>query len=143
MPVGCAQYGYRTVVVQTGTQGLTGNFNVVAPPPPPTPYVWYETPSTGIPGQTVSVYFYGANTEWDPDPVTGTKLTGWDAKNITVNTYQIVSPTEAIANITINSSASRRDDGADVYHQRHHLQRRLRRLEVDNASFTSSSRSRC
>ena len=111
-PVGCAQYGYRTVVVQTGTQGLTGSFNVVAPPPPPTPYVWYETPSTGIPGQTVSVYFYGANTEWDPNPTTGTKLTGWDAKNITVNTYQIVSPTEAIANITINSSASQSESMA-------------------------------
>jgi hypothetical protein len=48
VPVGCAQYGYRTVVVQTGTQGLTGNFDVVAPPPPPTPYVWYESPSSGI-----------------------------------------------------------------------------------------------
>ncbi|MGB6746110.1 MAG: hypothetical protein WBE38_20845, partial [Terracidiphilus sp.] len=53
VPVGCAQYGYRTVVVQTGTQGLTGNFDVVAPPPPPTPYVWYESPTTGIPGQTL------------------------------------------------------------------------------------------
>ncbi|MGD0911310.1 MAG: Ig-like domain-containing protein, partial [Terracidiphilus sp.] len=105
VPAGCAQYGYRTVVVQTGTQGLTGSFDVTPPPPPPTPYVWYEAPSSGIPGQTVSVYFYGANTEWNPDPTTGTTLTGWDANNITVNSYQIVSPTEATANITINSSA--------------------------------------
>jgi hypothetical protein len=105
VPVGCAQYGYRTVVVQTGTQGLTGNFDVVAPPPPPTPYVWYESPSSGIPGQTVSVYFYGANTEWNPDPTTGTTLTGWNSNYITVNSYQIVSPTEALVNITIKSTA--------------------------------------
>jgi hypothetical protein len=105
VPVGCAQYGYRTVVVQTGTQALTGSFDVVAPPPPPTPYVWYEQPSSGIPGQTVSVYFYGANTEWNPNPTTGTKLTGWNSNYITVNTYQIVSPTEAIANITIKPNA--------------------------------------
>ena len=133
VPAGCAQYGYRTVVVQTGTQGLTGSYNVVAPPPPPTPYVWYETPSSGIPGQTVSVYFYGANTEWDPG---NTTLTGWDAHNITVNTYQIVSPTEAIANITIASGLTQPesmaltftttgttyDDGSAG-------------VEVDNASF--------
>ena len=131
VPVGCAQYGYRTVVVQTGTQGLTGNFDVVAPPPPPTPYVWYEAPSSGIPGQTVSVYFYGVNTEWNIDPVTGTTLTGWDANNITINTYQVVSPTEAIANITINPNAPAETmgltfttNGTATYG-----------TEVDNASF--------
>ena len=55
-----AQFGYRTVVVQTGTQGLTGNFLVLAPPPPPTPYIWYESPTTGIPGQTSDHHFLGA-----------------------------------------------------------------------------------
>ena len=106
VPVGCAQYGYRTVVVETGTQGLTGNFDVIPPPPPPTPYVWYEAPSSAIPGQTVSVYFYGANTEWNPNPTGGTTLTGWDANNITVNSYQIVTPTEALVNITVNPNAA-------------------------------------
>jgi hypothetical protein len=132
VPTGCAQYGYRTVVVQTGTQGLTSSYNVTAPPPPPTPYVWYESPSSGIPGQTVSVYFYGANTEWTDE----TTLTGWDAKTITLNTYQVLPPNEAIANITVNSgdtqpeamaltfttTGTTYDDGSAG-------------LEVDNASF--------
>ncbi len=131
VPTGCAQYGYRTVVVQTGTQGLTGSFNVVAPPPPPTPYVWYESPTTGIPGQTLTVHFSGANTEWDPNPVTGTQLTGWNAA-ITVNSFQITSATSAIANITIapdatasTSALTFTTNGTASYGQ-----------EVDNAQFT-------
>jgi hypothetical protein len=102
VPANCAQYGYRTVVVQTGPQGLTGNFDVVPPPPPPTPYVWYESPSSGIPGQTLTINFAGANTEWTPDTTT---LTGWDANNITVNTFQITGAASATANITINPLA--------------------------------------
>jgi hypothetical protein len=131
VPVGCAQYGYRTVVVQTGTQGLTGSFNVVAPPPPPTPYVWYESPSTGIPGQTLTIHFSGANTEWNPDPVSGTQLTGWNAA-ITVNSFQITSATSAIANITISPTATASTSaltlttpGTESYG-----------TEVDNAQFT-------
>ncbi len=131
VPAGCAQYGYRTVVVQTGTQGLTGSFNVVAPPPPPTPYVWYESPTTGIPGQTLTIHFSGANTEWNPDPVTGTQLTGWNAA-ITVNSFQITSATSAIANITIAANATASTsaltfttNGTASYG-----------TEVDNAQFT-------
>ncbi|HEX4004971.1 MAG TPA: Ig-like domain-containing protein [Acidobacteriaceae bacterium] len=102
-----AQIGYRTVVVQTGTQGLTGNFLVEAPPPPPTPYIWYESPTTGIPGQTLSINFVGANTEWNPspDPSIGTVLTGWNS-DITVNSFQITSPTTATANISVSPGAT-------------------------------------
>ncbi len=63
---GCARPA-PTVVVQTGAQGLTGNFQVTAPAPPPTPYIWYESPSSGIPGQTLTITFSGAYTHWDPN----------------------------------------------------------------------------
>jgi hypothetical protein len=130
-PAGCAQYGYRTVVVQTGTQGLTGSFNVVAPPPPPTPYVWYESPTTAIPGQTVSVYFYGANTQW----TTATTLTGWDANNVTVNTYQVLPPSEAIANITISPNAHGEQMGLTFNSTGTTYNDGCTGCEVDDASF--------
>ncbi len=104
VPAGCAQVGYRTVVVQTGAQGLTGNFQVTAPPPPPSPYIWYENPSSGIPGQTVNITFYGYYTEWDPNPTTGTQLTGFNA-DVTVDTFQITSPTSAIATVSVSPTA--------------------------------------
>jgi hypothetical protein len=131
-PAGCAQYGYRTVVVQTGTQGLTGSFDVVPPPPPPTPYVWYEAPSSALPGQTVSVYFYGANTQWTDE----TTLTGWDANNVTVNTYQVLPPSEAIANITINPSAPAEQMGLTfTTNGTTYNNNGTAGLEVDDASF--------
>lgn len=99
-----AQVGYRTVVVQTGSQGLTGYFQVTAPAPPPQPYIWYENPSSGIPGQTLTITFGGSNTHWDPNPTTGTQLTGFDS-NVTINTFQVTSPTSALANITISPAA--------------------------------------
>jgi hypothetical protein len=99
-----AQVGYRTVVVQTGAQGLTGYFQVTAPAPPPQPYIWYENPSSGIPGQTLTISFGGANTHWDPNPTTGTQLTGFDT-NVTINSFQVTSPTSALANITISPAA--------------------------------------
>jgi methionine-rich copper-binding protein CopC len=114
-----AQVGYRTVTVATtgisgapngGVQVLTGNFLVTAPAPPPTPYIWYESPSSGLPGQTFTITFYGAYTQWDPNPVTGTQLTGFDntdpSTGITVNTFQVTSPTSALANITIGPNAT-------------------------------------
>jgi hypothetical protein len=131
VPANCAQYGYRTVVVQTGTQGLTGSFNVVAPPPPPTPYVWYESPTTGIPGQTLTIHFAGANTEWNPDPVSGTQLTGWNAA-ITVNSFQITSATSAIANVTIAANATASTSALTLTTQGTESYG----TEVDNAQFT-------
>lgn len=100
-----AQLGYRTVVVQTGTQGLTSNFLVQAPPPPPTPFIWYESPSSGLPGQTFTITFEGSNTSWNPDPISGTRLTGFNS-SITLNTFQVTGPTTALANITIAAGAS-------------------------------------
>ncbi len=100
-----AQLGYKTVVVQTGAQVLTGNFLVQAPPPPPTPYISSESATTGIPGQTLTINFTGVNTEWDPDPVTGTQLTGFD-NSITVNSFQVTSHTTARTNITISPTAN-------------------------------------
>ncbi len=105
-----AQVGYRTVVVQTGAQGLTSNFLVTAPAPPPTPYIWLLSPSSGLPGQTFNVTFYGAFTHWDPGTgpacgQTGTTLTGFNAA-VTVNCFQVTSPTTATANITISPTAT-------------------------------------
>ena len=91
-----AQQGYRTVVVMTGMQGLTSNFQVYSPPPP-VPYISYFWPSSGLPGQTFTVSFTGANTHWDPATTTPTFGDG-----ITVNTFQVLSPTSAVANITIS-----------------------------------------
>jgi hypothetical protein len=104
-----AQLGYRTVQVTTtglpaGTQILTSNFQVTAPAPPPSPYIWYESPSSGLPGQTFTITFYGANTHWDPNPTLGTQLTGFNS-DITINTFQVTSPTSAVANITISPTA--------------------------------------
>ncbi len=105
-----AQLGYRTVQVTTtglpaGTQILTGNFLVQAPPPPPTPYIWYENPSSGIPGQTLTINFYGQYTQWNPDPVTGTILAGFNA-DVTVDNFQVTSPTSAYATVTVSPTAT-------------------------------------
>ena len=96
VPTGCAQLGYRTVIVQTGAQVLTGNFQVTAPAPPPTPYIWYESPWSGLPGQTFTITFYGLYTNWDIGPgeacsQSGTTLTGFNAA-VTVNCFQVLSP---------------------------------------------------
>jgi hypothetical protein len=98
-----AQLGYRTVVVQHGSQSLTGNFQVVAPAPPPTPYISYYWPYSGITGQTLTINFSGAYTHWDPGPInTPTMATFGDG--IAVNTFQVLSPTSATATITIDPS---------------------------------------
>ncbi len=106
-----AQLGYRTVVVQTGTQGLTGNFLVTAPAPPPTPYIWYMSPGSALPGQTLTITFYGQYTDWQPGTgpacgQTGTTLTGVINPSITINCFQVLGPSTAIANITIAANAT-------------------------------------
>jgi hypothetical protein len=110
VPTGCAQLGYRTVIVQTDAQVLTGNFLVTAPAPPPTPYIWYESPWSGLPGQTFTITFYGLYTNWDPGlgeacSQSGTTLTGFNAA-VTVNCFQVLSPNFATANITISPTAT-------------------------------------
>jgi hypothetical protein len=114
-----AQLGYRTVqAITTGISGapnggvqiLTSNFLVSAPAPPPTPYIWYLSPGSGIPGQTFTMTFYGEYTNWNPGTggacsQSGTTITGFNA-SITVNCFQVLSPTTATANITISPSAT-------------------------------------
>ena len=59
-------------------------------------------------GPDIHHYLYGAYTHWDPNPTTGTQLTGFvdtdPTTGITVNTFQVTSPTTALANITIGSA---------------------------------------
>jgi hypothetical protein len=110
VPTDCAQLGYHTVIVQTGAQVLTSNFQVTAPAPPPTPYIWYESPWSGLPGQTFTITFYGRYTNWDIGPgeacsQSGTTLTGFNAA-VTVNCFQVLSPNTATANITISPTAT-------------------------------------
>ncbi len=103
-------YGYRTVAVtgstQNGTQTLTSNFLLQAPPPPPTPYIGWESPTSGLPGQTLTLDFYGVYTEWNPT----TTLTGFYSSEpdsgITINSQQMVTPTHFTANITIGPNAT-------------------------------------
>ena len=103
-------YGYRTVAVTgstiNGTQILTTNFLVQAPPPPPAPYIWYESPSSGLPGQTLTINFYGQNTEWNP----GTTLAGFYSSDpdsgITINSQEPLGLTSFRANITIGPNAT-------------------------------------
>ncbi len=111
-----AQDGYRTVVVTTGSQGLTGNFLVTAPAPPPTPYIWYLSPSSGLPGQTFTITINGAYTQWNPDT---TVLEGF-ASGITVNTFQVTSPTTARANITMSPTATASVSDLTLTTPRHH-----------------------
>jgi len=83
--------------VTTGPQALTGNFQVTAPAPPPTPSISYLSPGSALPGQTLTIYirrlFYAV--------VPGTTELKGFATGITVNTFQVLGPTSAIANITI------------------------------------------
>ncbi|MGD0894371.1 MAG: Ig-like domain-containing protein [Terracidiphilus sp.] len=97
-----AQDGYRTVVVTTGAQTLTGNFQVTAPAPPPTPSIGYLSPGSALPGQTLNITFGGSYTQWVPGT---TELKGF-ATGITVNTFQVLGPASAIANITIPANAA-------------------------------------
>ncbi|MFZ1086684.1 MAG: Ig-like domain-containing protein [Terracidiphilus sp.] len=99
-----AQPGYRTVTVQTGTQVLAQDFMVSAPAPPPTPYISYYLPNSGLTGQTLTVSFSGTYTHWDPGPInTPTTVTYGDG--IAMNWEQVLSPTSFIANITIGADA--------------------------------------
>jgi hypothetical protein len=100
-----AQIGYRTVVAQTGTQMLSSSFQVTAPGPPPTPYINYFWPNSGLTGQTLTISFSGMYTHWDPGPVNPeTQVTFGDG--ITMNWGQVLSPASYAANITIAPDAT-------------------------------------
>ena len=94
-----AALGFNTVTVRTGPQILTGSFQILTIVPP-TPMISWLSPSVGLPGQTFSVSIGGAFTAWDLT----TQITF--GAGVQVNTFQVVSPTSALANITIDPAAT-------------------------------------
>ncbi|MGB0063168.1 MAG: Ig-like domain-containing protein, partial [Terracidiphilus sp.] len=103
-----ATLGYNVFSVVTGTQVLTGNFLVTAPPgtTQPTPFIWQETPSTGLPGQTLNVYFSGLYTSWNPSSNLSVGTCMSAGTGIQVNTFQVTGLGSALANITITATGS-------------------------------------
>ena len=99
-----AGLGQRIVAVRTGNQVLNGFFQVVSSTPP-TPLISYLSPYSGLAGQTLTIDLSGLYTHWDPatsaidfgDPTTA---------GITLNSFQVTSPTSARANVTIVSNAT-------------------------------------
>ena len=93
-----AAIGFRNVSVQNGSQLLSNTFQVT---PPPTPFIGYYTPNSGLLGQTLTLSFSGVYTQWDPS------VTAFDiGSDITVNSFQVTSLTSAIANVSIPSGAA-------------------------------------
>lgn len=99
-----APIGFQGIVVQTGAQGLAGQVQIISNAPP-TPYISYEYPSVALKGQTLSVTFSGAYTNWLPSGAsTPTQITF--GAGVTVNTFQVTGLTSAVANITIQPTAA-------------------------------------
>jgi hypothetical protein len=99
-----APLGVQGALVQTGSQGLAGQVQILSNAPP-TPYMAYEYPSVALKGQTLSVSFAGAYTHWLPTgTATPTQVTF--GAGITVNDFQVTSLTSATANITIQPTAT-------------------------------------
>ena len=94
-----ATLGYNTVTVRTGAQALTSSF-LIQTSAPPTPYIYYLSPSVGLPGQTFNVSIVGQYTHWDLT----THVTF--GAGIAVNTFQVTGVNTALANITIDPSAT-------------------------------------
>ncbi len=93
-----AAIGYRTVTVQNGSQWLSNTFDVTLPP---TPFIGYYNPISGLLGQTLTLTFSGVYTQWDPS------VTTFDiGSDITLNSFQVTGLTTATANITIPSNAT-------------------------------------
>jgi len=93
-----AAIGFRTVSVRNGSQWLSNTFDVTLPP---TPYIGYYNPNSGLLGQTLTLTFSGVYTQWDPS------VTTFDiGSDITVNSFQVLGLTSATANITIPSGTT-------------------------------------
>jgi Concanavalin A-like lectin/glucanases superfamily len=95
-----APLGFNTVVVRTGPQVLTGTFQITSVSAPPTPFIYYLSPSVGLPGQTFTTSITGKFTHWD---LTTQATFG---AGIHVNNFQVTTPTTARANITIDPAAA-------------------------------------
>ena len=105
-----AGLGHRTVAVrtvsQTGTQALTGSFEVVSPQPP-APSLQYMSPAAGLRGQTFTINLSAANSHFDP-AAGATVIDFGDPQSagILINTFQVTSQTTARVNITIAGNAA-------------------------------------
>ena len=62
------------------------------------------TPSSGLRGQTFNITFSGRYTHWNPATTT-LAIGDPGTSGVTVNSFQVTSPTSAIANITIAPTA--------------------------------------
>lgn len=109
-PLGVQGIAVQGMVVQSGPpptvvfQGLSGQIQILSNAPP-TPYISYEYPSVALKGQTLSVSFSGAYTNWLPIGAATPTLITMGA-GITVNSFQVTSLTSATANITIAPTAT-------------------------------------
>ena len=102
------QYNKVTVTGQTknqngvlGVQALTGVFQVYSSAPP-TPYIQYMSPGSGLPGQTLDVALIGAYTHWD----LSTTITFSAGIEVLPGTISVTSPTTALATIHIDPNAT-------------------------------------
>ena len=105
---GAAALGGRKVAVRHAVPGkpaqvLEGNFQVVSATPP-TPSISYMSPLSGLRGQTFNITFSGRYTHWNPATTT-LAIGDPGTSGITVNSFQVTSPTSAIANIAIAPNA--------------------------------------
>jgi MBG domain (YGX type)/Cep192 domain 4 len=104
-----AGLGGRTVTVRNvannAAQVLTGFFQVVSNAPP-TPVISYMSPTSGLRGQTFTISFSGLNTHWDLTPNATRIGFGDPLSGIAVNSFQVLGPTSARANITIAPNAA-------------------------------------
>ncbi len=106
LDVAAGTLGLQTITVQTGSQILTTTVNVVAPvgAVPPVPFISYQSIGQGLGGQTLDVSFSGKNTKWQARSQAAPTTIAFGA-GITVNSFQVGSPTSATANITIAPNA--------------------------------------
>src|SRR5262249_5316852 len=85
---------------------LTGYFAVLSPQPP-APSISYLSANSGLRGQTFSINISGQYTHWTSVPG-ATRIDFGDpfASGITVNSFQVTSPTTARVNISIAANAA-------------------------------------
>ncbi len=106
-PLGLQGIVVQGKVVQQGSVvslGLPGQIQILSNAPP-TPYISYESPGVALKGQTLTVTFAGAYTNWLPGgSSTPTQITM--GTGITVNNFQVTGLTSATANITIQPTAT-------------------------------------
>jgi hypothetical protein len=101
-----AALGFRDITVTTPLgSGMpevargVGAFNIIEPPAAPT--LISVTPPQGAQGSTLNITIFGSNTNF----VNGTSAAGFGG-GVTVNSTTVISPTQIIANITVQNTAT-------------------------------------